>query len=104
MEWSTLVNEDHKESPTAHGQSLQGKMEVWFIHLFCTRFLSSKDLVFSFNTEIKLPWAPEFCFLHHVQIERETATTRRNARFKVTVFSAYIYKFSEQPSVYDNVI
>ena len=49
-------------------------------------FLSFKDLVFSFNTEIKLPWVPEFCFLHLVQIERKAATTRRNAHFKAMYF------------------
>ena len=104
MEWPTLVNEDHKESPTAHGQSLQGKMEVWFIYLFCTRFLSFKNIVFSFNTEIKLPWVPEFCFLQHVHIEgkpRQQGVTRVLKRW----FSlANIYKFSKQPSGYDNVI
>lgn len=59
--------------------------EKWKYDLFIC-FALDLDLVFSFNTEIKLPWVPEFCFLHHVQIERKAATTRSNERFKAMVF------------------
>ena len=105
MEWSTLVDEDHEESPTAHGQSLQGKMEVWCIYLFCTRFLSFKDLVFlGLTLRQNYPGCQSFVFYVLCKSrgkQRQQGVTRVLKRW----FSlAYIYKFSEQLSAYDNVI